>query len=293
MIFSMTGFGRGEASAEGIRVFAEIRTVNNRYLDFGYRAPRSLQNFEPELRELCRSRIQRGKLSLNLSESRGADAPSVLRIDTAAARKLARELHELGVELGLHGGVSLDHLLHFPEVLFPVENPQLSELMLSLARAATEAALADLKRMREVEGRNLATDLRERTVEIERALADVLAKQDGLPQRALDKMRDRIKRLVAGDSYDENRLEMELAFLADRLDITEEAVRLRGHIAAFRKTLDAPEGTAGKRLEFLLQEMNRESNTIGSKTSSLDISHLSLRMREEIERMREQVQNIE
>ncbi|MBI5059711.1 YicC family protein [candidate division KSB1 bacterium] len=293
MIFSMTGFGRGEASAEGIRVYAEIRTVNNRYLDFGYRAPRSLQNFEPELRELCRSRIQRGKLNLTLNESRGVDAPSVLRIDTGAAQKLARELHELAVELGLHGGLSLEHLLHFPEILFPVENPQVAELMLTLARAATEAALADLKRMREAEGRNLADDLLERTHEIERALGEIVEKQDGLPQRALEKMRERIKRLVAGESYDDNRLEMELAFLADRLDITEEAVRLRGHIAAFRKTLESPAGTAGKRLEFLLQEMNRESNTIGSKTSSLDISHLSLRMREEIERMREQVQNIE
>lgn len=293
MIFSMTGFGRGEAAAEGLRISAEIRTVNNRYLDFGLRAPRSLQNFEPELRELCRSRISRGKVNLTLAEARASDAPSVLRIDTAAARKLTGELHELAVDLGLHGGITLEHLLNFPDLLFSSDNPDLTELLLTLSRAATEAALADLRRMREIEGRNLATDLRERTHEIERALDEVTAKQDGLPQRQLEKLRERIRRLVITEAYDDNRLEMELAFIADRLDITEEAVRLRGHIAAFRKTLTAPEGTAGKRLEFLLQEMNRESNTIGSKTSSLDISHLSLRMREEIERMREQVQNIE
>jgi uncharacterized protein (TIGR00255 family) len=293
MIFSMTGFGRGEASAEGIRIHAEIRTVNNRYLDFSFRAPRGLQNFEPELRELCRARISRGKVNLILSESRGVEAPSVLRIDNGAAKKLAAELHELAVELGLHGGITLDHLLNFPDLLFPVDNPSVGELLLSLSRGATEAALADLRRMRELEGRNLARDLTERTYEIERALDEVMERQEGLPQRALEKLRERIKRLTLTEAYDDNRLEMELAFIADRLDITEEAVRLRGHLVAFRRTLESPEGTAGKRLEFLLQEFNRESNTIGSKTSSLEISHLTLRMREEIERMREQVQNIE
>ncbi len=293
MIFSMTGFGRGEASAEGIKVFAEVRTVNNRYMDFSFRSPRSLQNFEPELRELCRSKVQRGKVTLSLSETRGSDAPSVLRLDAEASRKLARELHELSVDLGLHGGVTLDHLLNFPEVIFPSESESITELLLSLARAATEAALADLRRMREVEGRNLAEDLLARTHQIERCLDEIMERQEGLPARALEKLRDRIKRLVIPDVYDDNRLEMELAFIADKLDITEENVRLRGHLEAFRKTLSKPEGTAGKRLEFLLQEMNRESNTIGSKTSSLEISHLGLRMREEIERMREQVQNIE
>ncbi len=293
MIFSMTGFGRGEASSEGIRIFAEIRTVNNRYLDFGFRAPRSLQVFEPELRELCRSKITRGKVNLSLSESRGAEAPSVLRLDASAARKLTSELHDLAVELGLHGGVTLDHLLHFPDVIFPVDTESVSELLLGLTRGATEAALADLRRMREIEGKALAEDLVQRSLEIEKALDEIMEKQEGLPSRVLEKLRDRIKRLTLAESYDENRLELELAFIADKLDITEENVRLRGHLAAFRKTLTKPDGTAGKRLEFLLQEMNRESNTIGSKTSSLEISHLGLKMREEIERMREQVQNIE
>jgi len=118
-------------------------------------------------------------------------------------------------------------------------------------------------------------------------------RQGDVPARAMEKLRDRVKRLVLPQAYDEYRLEMELAILADRLDITEECVRLRGHIEAFRRTLSAPQGTAGKRLEFLLQEMHREANTIGSKTSSLEISHLGVGMREEIEKLREQVQNIE
>jgi uncharacterized protein (TIGR00255 family) len=293
MIYSMTGYGRGEASAEGIRISAEVRTLNNRFFDFSFRAPRSLQNFESELRETCRGRVQRGKLALSLSEARTAEAPAAARIDNTAAQKLARDLLALSSELGLQGGVTLEHLLHFPELLMQVEDSKTSELLLRLAREATDAAMTDLRHMRESEGRNLASDMADRLTLIENALTEVERVQGDIPARSLEKMRERIKRLSVPQAYDEYRLEMELAILADRLDITEECVRLRGHIVAFRRTLQSPEGVAGKRLEFLLQEMHREANTIGSKTSSLEISHLGVRMREEIEKLREQVQNIE
>jgi uncharacterized protein (TIGR00255 family) len=293
MIYSMTGYGRGEAAAEGIRISAEVRTLNNRFFDFSFRSPRSLQNFESELREVCRGRIQRGKLTLSLSEARTAEAPAAARLDTVAAQKLTRDLTTLSTDLGLQGGVTLEHLLHFPELLMQVEDQRTSELLMRLAKEAIEAAMTDLVRMRELEGRNLAKDMGERLTLIENALTDVERLQSEVPSRSMEKMKERIKRLSVPQAYDEYRLEMELAILADRLDITEECVRLKGHIAAFRRTLQTPEGVAGKRLEFLLQEMHREANTIGSKTSSLDISHLGVRMREEIERLREQVQNIE
>ncbi|RPH94901.1 YicC family protein [candidate division KSB1 bacterium] len=293
MIYSMTGYGRGEASTNGMRVSAEVRTLNSRFFDFSFRASRTLQNYENELRELCRGRIQRGKLALSLVELRTSDAPPTARLDTAAAQRLARELSQLAKDLGLDGGVTLEHLLHFPELLVQVEDPTLSELLLRLAREATDAALTDLCRMRREEGNVLAADMSARLDIIESAVADVSRIQGDVPMRAVEKLRERVKRLSLPQAYDEYRLEMELAILADRLDISEELVRLRGHIEAFRKTLQSPEGVAGKRLEFLLQEMHREANTVGSKTSSLEISHLGVRMREEIERLREQVQNIE
>ena len=293
MIYSMTGYGRGEASADGFRIIAEARTLNNRFFDFGLRSSRSLQNFENDLRELCRGRIQRGKLNLSLTEIRTAEAPSAAKLDFAAAQKLASELATLADTLKLHGGVTLEHLLHFPELLVQVEDTQISDLLLRLAKEATEAALTDLVRMREAEGRNLASDMLVRVSEIEKALLEIERIQADVPSRAYEKLRERIKKLTLPQAYDEYRLEMEMAILADRLDITEECVRLKGHIEAFRRTLRSPEGVAGKRLEFLLQEMHREANTIGSKTSSLEISHLGVRMREEIERLREQVQNIE
>ncbi|MFZ5433397.1 MAG: YicC/YloC family endoribonuclease [Calditrichota bacterium] len=293
MIYSMTGYGRGEAVTDGVRILAEVRTLNNRFFDFSFRAPRSLQNFEGELRELCRSNIQRGKLSLSLSETRTAEAPTAARLDSVAAKRLTGELTALAAELGLEDRVTLEHLLHFPEMLAQADDPEISDLLLKLAREATEFALQDLRRMREVEGRNLAADMATRLTLIEDTLSEIVKLAEVVPARAMEKLRDRVKRLTLPQAYDEYRLEMELAILADRMDITEECVRLTGHIKAFRKTLEAPEGTAGKRLEFLLQEMHREANTVGSKTSSLEISHHGVRIREEIERLREQVQNIE
>lgn len=293
MIYSMTGYGRGDALDRGVRVAAEARTLNSRFFDFSFRSSRSLQNYEAELRELCRSRIQRGKLVLMLTDIRTSDAPAVARLDIAAARRLSQELNGLASDLGLQGGVNLEHLLHFPEVLVQAEDPDLTELLLRLAKQATEAALTDLSRMRREEGAVLAADMLSRVAIIESSLEEVTKVQADVPVRALDKLRERVKRIALPQAYDEYRLEMELAILVDRLDISEEIVRLRGHIEAFRRTLKAPEGVAGKRLEFLLQEMHRETNTIGSKTSSLDISHHGVKMREEIERLREQVQNIE
>jgi uncharacterized protein (TIGR00255 family) len=293
MIYSMTGYGRGETSDQGVRVAAEVRTLNSRFFDFSFRASRSLQNFEGELRELCRNRIQRGKVSLSLVDIRTGEAPAALRLDINVARRLAQELSALRSELGLEGGLTLDHLLHFPEVLTQVEDPDVTSLLLRLSREAAEAAMTDLCRMRREEGALLAADMLARLAVIESALAEVVRMQPDVPVRALEKLRERVKRLALPQAYDDYRLEMELAILADRLDINEEMVRLRGHIEAFRRTLQAPEGVAGKRLEFLLQEMHREANTLGSKTASLEISHLGVKMREEIERLREQVQNIE
>jgi uncharacterized protein (TIGR00255 family) len=293
MIYSMTGYGRGEAAAGGLRVTAEVRSLNNRFFDFSYRSPRTLQNFDGDLRELCRSRVQRGKVTLTLVETRSAEAPSAARLDYTAAQKLAKELFGLAENLDLHGGVTLEHLLHFPELLVQLDDVDTSDLLLRLSREATDAAMTDLIRMREAEGRNLAADMASRLDGIEVSLADIVRIQVDVPARALEKLRDRVKRLSLPQAYDEYRLEMELSILADRLDITEECVRLKGHIDAFRKTLLSPEGVAGKRLEFLLQEMHREANTIGSKTSNIEISHLGVRIREEIERLREQVQNIE
>lgn len=289
----MTGFGRGEASENGLTVTCEIRTVNNRFFDFTMRAPRTLMTFENELRELSRSRIVRGKVLLSLSEERGEDTIAATRLDSAAARRIARELSGIADNLGIKEPITLQHLLHFPDLVTPVTDPAVTDLLLKLCRSAAEAALEDLRKMRAAEGENLAKDILERTGEIERALQQIEDLRLDIPTRAMEKLRERIRRLTVPEAYDEYRLEMEIAMLADRLDVTEECVRLKGHIEAFRRTLEADRDSVGKRLGFLLQEMNREANTIGSKISELEISHLCVRIKEEIEKIREQVQNLE
>lgn len=292
MIYSMTGFGRGEASEDGTTVTAELRTLNNRYFDFGLRAPRTITNYEAELRELCRKSVERGKISLTMTENR-AGAPAATRIDVDAAKRVSSQLQDLCNDLGITESIHLDHLLQFPEVVTPVDSPEMSDRILKLSIAAIEKAIENLRQMRLEEGANLAKDMQMRLDMIHNALDEIRKAQEGLPTRALEKLKDRIQKLVPGESYDDNRLELELALIADRLDITEECVRLDGHIQAFRKSLTKPAGPVGKKLGFLLQEMNREANTISSKTSSLEISHLTVSIREEIERLREQVQNLE
>ncbi|MBU1706570.1 YicC family protein [bacterium] len=292
-IYSMTGFGRGEAEEHGIRLTAEIRSLNNRYFDFGFRASRSLQNYEIELRELCRRQVDRGRLTLLLTESRSAEAPPSLNYDENLASHYVELLRKLNNQLGLAGQVELKHLLTFSDLFAPADANAENNPLLKLAKTATERALEDLRRMRAVEGKALADDMKERLSAIRKAADEIEVQQQGLPQQTLDKLKARLSRLHLPENFDPYRLELELALLVDRMDITEECVRLRSHEAQFLETLESPPAGAGKRLGFLLQEMNREANTIASKAGSLDISHLSVSIREEIEKLREQVQNIE
>ncbi|MFH1010750.1 MAG: YicC/YloC family endoribonuclease [bacterium] len=292
-IYSMTGFGRGEAEAKGIRVGAEIRCLNNRYFDFLLRAPRSLQNYESELRELCRRQIERGRVTLVLSETRSASAPPALHFDANLAANYAKQLESLSKSLGLKDEVKLAHLIAFPELLAPAEDAELSQLLLRLASEATERALTDLQQMRAAEGQVLADDMKNRLQFIGQTIEEIEQYQQGLPARTLEKMKERLSRLSLPDNFDEYRLELELALLVDRMDITEECVRLRSHLAQGLETLEKPPVGAGKRIGFILQELNREANTIASKTGCLDISRLTIRIREELEKLREQVQNIE
>jgi uncharacterized protein (TIGR00255 family) len=289
----MTGFGRGEVEENGVRVTAEIRALNNRYFDFIQRAPRSLQNFESDLRELCRRRVERGRLMLILTETRSASAPPALQFDAGLAANYAKQLETLSKSLGLKDEVKLSHLLAFPELLAPAGDTELSQLMLRLAAAATEKALDSLQQMRAAEGQTLAADMKSRLEFIGQATDEIEQYQKTLPARTLEKMKERLGRLSLPDNFDQYRLELELALLVDRMDITEECVRLRSHLTQSLETLAKPPAGAGKRLGFLLQELNREANTIASKTACLDISRLTVRIREEIEKLREQVQNIE
>lgn len=292
MVTSMTGFGRGNASGRGRAVQVEARSVNSRFLDLSLRLPRVLSVRENEAKDLVRRRISRGKISVIVSLASEEDNGIPVRVNPSAARSYYRLLNDLRKSLRIKETVKLAHLLQFPEIFETGENDNDAEQLWTLTAAALDAALTDLNSMRQQEGSELQEDFRARLAALaERVTAIEGLSSEQVPQER-ERLRSRIAQLIEKEPIDEGRLELEVALLADRLDVTEECVRFRSHIKFFLEALDDPE-PAGRRLNFLVQEMHRETNTIGSKSSATAIAHLVVGMKEELEKIREQLQNIE
>jgi uncharacterized protein (TIGR00255 family) len=288
----MTGYGRGEAARKGISVAIELRSVNSRFLEVTTRLPRSLSLRENEIKEIVRKKISRGKVNLLVTVEREKDGQLPLAINATAAREYYKLLNKLRKTVKLKESVKLEHLLRFSEVL---EQPVLDgadEDEWEVVQKALDNALDDLAQMRRNEGEELKKDFQERLAVIEQTLGriEILSKEQVPTERT--RLRERIQQILDNQTVDENRLEMELALMADRLDVTEECVRFRSHNKFFLLALDDKE-PAGRKLNFLVQEMNREANTIGSKSSASEIAHLVVGVKEELERIREQLQNIE
>jgi uncharacterized protein (TIGR00255 family) len=292
MIASMTGYGRGEAAVDGVAAAVELRSVNSRFLEVSARLPRSLSIRENEIKEMLRKHLSRGKVTLSVSVERGAEGEAARAVNLPAAREYLRLLQQLRRTLKIREQVKLDHILRFPDVIEGAEPADADEAEWKATQKALEAAVSDLHRMRMNEGGELRKDFLERNTTIERTLdrVEALSREQVPAERA--RLRQRITQILEGEKVDEGRLELELALMADRVDVTEECVRFRSHIKFFREALDGTE-PPGRKLNFLVQEMNREANTIGSKSSSSEIAHLVVGVKEEIERIREQLQNIE
>lgn len=294
MIKSMTGFGRAEASDEGRRVAVEVRSVNGRYGEYSVRLPRTLSALEPRLRRLLQQRVARGTVSLAISLSR-EDKSGLPVVDLEAARHYRDLLKGLKKELKLGGKVDLRTLVRFSDI-FTAQEAQADEVEgWHIVRGPLEQALSSLDEMRRNEGGRLQAELEKRLARIEKGLALITKLA---PRRAAEGRRalqERIANALPASSRDPElarRLAQEAALMADRLDVTEECVRLKSHLQAFRAAMKSPQ-PVGKKLDFLLQEMNREANTIGSKANHSGIAQASVSLKEEIEKMREQAQNIE
>lgn len=292
MIASMTGYGRGEASGRGITVAVELRSVNSRFLEVTTRLPRSLSLRENEIKEHIRKKITRGKINLLATVEHGNNGNLPLKINVSAAKAYYRLLNELRKSVRLKENVKLDHLLRFSEVIEAQEIENTDEQEWGILMKALDAALADFTRMRLGEGAELRKDFHVRIGLLEQTLDRIerLSKQQIPVER--ERLRERIKLILDNDHVDEGRLEMELALMADRLDVTEECVRFRSHNKFFVEAMENDEA-AGRKLNFLVQEMNREANTIGSKSSASEIAHLVVAVKEELEKIREQLQNVE
>jgi uncharacterized protein (TIGR00255 family) len=294
MIRSMTGFGDAEVSTEAGVLRAEIRTVNHRFFSVNVRSPSALDRYEPRIREWLKEQLSRGHINVTyrLEGEEGERGPA-LALDVDRAGQYLALFRELARELGVPGEVTLDLLARQPDLVIrePVETPEVDE---DAVQRVTEAAARAVVAMREAEGRNLRKDLEER-------LAAIAANLDVIETRAPERLtreRDRLHRSVAelavDAGVDEDRLAREVAMMADRWDISEEVVRLRSHIDHFDGMLDEDSAEpVGKRLSFLVQEMHREANTIGSKANDAEIEHRVVAIKNEIERLREQVENVE
>ncbi len=288
---SMTGFGVGEAATPAGRLVVEVRAVNHRFLDVRVRAPRELGDLVAYAEQLGRERLARGRVEVAIRlETTGAG--QTVALDTERARSAYRALSALRDELSPESEVPLSLLAAVPDLFAPATERE-RETMRTACREAFERAVAALEAMRVEEGRALSGDLRARLGGVRRAADAIGARGPQLVDLYHKRLRQRVIRLVGTDvPIDPGRLEQEIALLADRSDVSEEITRLASHCAQFEALFDSSEA-CGRRLDFLLQEMVREVNTIGSKAQDAEVAHLVVDAKSELERMREQVQNVE
>lgn len=295
MIRSMTGYGDAEREIPLGTLRVEIKTVNHRFLSTNLRLPSALDRLEPRIRDWLREQITRGHVNYSLrldAAGENGDEPR-LRLNEARARQYRRVLQDLKQTLDLSGDVDLTMMARFND-LIEREESEAVELPEDALRDVTLAAARAVVGMREAEGERLRADLDERLEAIERSLAEIRERAPGRLVAERNRLREAVRELADGAGVDEDRLAREIAMLAERWDISEEIVRLESHIDMFRSLMDeASDEPVGKRLSFLVQEMLRETNTIGSKANDAAIEHGVVAIKNEIERLREQADNVE
>ncbi|MCC6550938.1 MAG: YicC family protein [Ignavibacteriaceae bacterium] len=291
MIYSMTGFGKASGSSNGLFFEVEIKSVNSRFLEVGMRLPASLQSREFEIREFLREKIKRGKISLYISQRSESGTVNSDTIDKEKFSEIISLLRTVKEEFGLKEDVGLSHLTAFKE-LFVIESEGVDDESFEGVKKVLGAAVENLSSMRGKEGDHLKDDLLSRLKLIDEALERIMAAFKSTLKEHFEKQKERARELVAESNSFNERLELELALLTDKADITEECTRLKSHIKVFTNTLNSG-GEVGRKLNFLCQELHRESNTISAKSIAAEIIHETLLIKEEIEKIKEQVQNIE
>lgn len=292
MTRSMTGFGRAAGTLLGDEVTVEMSAVNHRYLDASLRMPLAWAAVEPVLKQQLRTYVSRGKLSVTISRKRGPGSPPSIRFDPDTARQYVDASRELAAMVGSNGAISVDVLAQLEGVLVHEDPVDDLESVQAGLEALLEDAAARLNAMRATEGEALERDIRARIALIRSALVRI---EDRLPElngAYEQRLRSRVEELRTEVSLSEERIALEVALLAEKADVTEEVVRLKAHLEHFSGLLDEKE-PVGRRLDFLLQELQREINTLGVKTRDSDVARHVLEMKSELEKIREQIQNVE
>ena len=292
MTRSMTGFGRREGVWSDGTVTVEVRSVNHRFLETSIRLPKSLNPIEDMLKKTLQEYCARGRVELSVLVQGGRGGPRSLQLDAGLAKQYHEKLRTLKRTLKLGGSIDIGLMVGFRDILVlsdqPQDDPKLAKLVMKLGLQAVQ----DLAKMRKKEGALLSQDLISRLEKIGEFTQQVGERAPAVAQESFERMKERVQKLVNGEVLDQQRLYQELAIYADRGDITEELVRLDAHMVQFHETVQSVQ-PVGKTLDFLLQEMGREVNTIGSKAGDTVIAAAVVQMKAELERLREQVQNVE
>jgi uncharacterized protein (TIGR00255 family) len=291
MLKSMTGYGQGTASGANFTVTVDLRSVNNRNLDIHWRAPQDLASLEIPLKKMIQAAVSRGRVDVTINFTQTADV--VYELNRPLIRGYLEALRTMRDEFGLAGEADLATIARLPNVLSAsTANNTLSAAVVEGVESALTHALTALVAMRAVEGHELQKEMLARVEQIEKHVVAIESGSIGLIDTYRDKLRKRIEELLEKTSIDETRLAQEVAYLAERSDISEEIARLKSHLAQLRELLSGDDGI-GKKLDFLLQETNREANTILSKSSELSVCDSAIEIKTEVEKLREQAQNVE
>lgn len=290
MVISMTGYGQSRVTRDGVTLFADIQCLNGRFFDLTTKLPRVMQKWELQVRQAAQEALTRGKVNVTVAVTIEGEAGASIRLNRARLRQYQELFRQIQEELALPEGPSFSHYTAVDDII-TVEEVDRDDLLRELLMQALKEALAGVKEMRQAEGTNLAADLMIRLALVQEETGAI--ERLAIERRTgdLERYRSRIQELMNGLPVDEGRLLQEAAVLADKRDITEEYTRLKSHLELFRSYIEDNDDT-GKRLGFLLQEMGREVNTLGSKTDHIDISHAVVRIKDELEKIREQVQNV-
>ncbi len=291
MINSMTGYGRGSSTKNGFTFSAEMRSVNHRYADFSLRLPRELYSLEDRIRRKLQEAIKRGRVELTLGLDEVPAGVRQVKMNYDLAEDYHRSLQDLCRNLELSDQVKLEHLLQMPELFKTGGISVTEEEVWPAISEALDEALEQLLEQRRVEGENLGRDLLERCERLEKMVEEASKRAEEAKEEHRQRTEQKFQELLAGH-FEENRLIMECAMLVERMGVDEELVRLRSHITAFRENLTGT-APAGRKLDFIAQEMFREVNTIGSKANDYQLTNLVVELKAELEKIREQIQNLE
>lgn len=291
-MLSMTGYGRGEYKVGGVELTVEIKTVNNRYLDVSVKSPRLFTAYDENVRSLVREKMTRGHVDVFISLTDKRDKEKELRLDEGAATayvEAARKVKALFPDIA--DDFSVTSVLRSPDVIKSDDIAAADDELISALESALKAALENLNIMREREGKKLAADMLSRVDTIEKIVEKVKTRAPAVAENYRLKLEEKLKKILTGVQIDEGRILTEAALFADKSNIDEELTRLLSHVSQFREICQ--EHIVGRKLDFLVQEFNRESNTICSKSNDLEVTRLGLELKNEIEKIREQVQNVE